>query len=336
MSGFASTNDLAEKIVSFDELGRGLYAYTAEGDPNSGVIVGPDGVVVVDAQATPAMAAEVQGRIAEVTDQKVRKIVLTHYHAVRVLGATGYPFHSIICSDVTREMILERGQQDMDSEIARFPRLFRGRDGIPGLTWPTQTFHKKMTLWLGDLEAQVIHIGRSHTAGDTVVWMPKDKVLFAGDTVEFGATPYCGDAHFTDWPGTIAALRALGAEKMVPGRGRALVNAAEVKEALDGTEAFTTVLFGIAKAGVARGAPLAEVYAEAMERMRPAFGHWVIFDHCMPFNVSRAYDEAQGLDRPRIWTAARDVEMWKSLEASRARSGEIGDLSRMSGHRAQA
>ena len=56
MAGFASTNDLAEKVVSFDELGPGLYAYTAEGDPNSGVIVGPDGVVVVDAQATPAMA----------------------------------------------------------------------------------------------------------------------------------------------------------------------------------------------------------------------------------------------------------------------------------------
>ena len=323
MSGFASSNDMAEKTVSFDELGKGLYAYSAQGDTNSGVIVGPDGVVVVDAQATPAMAAEVQGRIAEVTDQKVRTIVLTHYHALRVLGATGYPYHEIICSDVTRAMIVERGQQDMDSEIGRFPELFRGRDGIPGLTWPTRSFQGRMSLWLGDREAQVIHIGRSHTAGDTVVWLPKEKVLFAGDTVAFGATPYCGDAHFTDWPATIAALRALGAEKMVPGLGRALMNAAEVREALDGMEAFTTRLFGIAKAGVARGAPLGAVYAEAMAAMRPEFGHWVIFDHCMPFNVSRAYDEAGGLDRPRIWTAERDAEMWKSLEALRMKSGEI-------------
>lgn len=323
MSGFASTNDLADKVVSFDELGPGLYAYTAEGDPNSGIIVGPDGVTVVDAQATPAMAAEVQAKIATVTDRKVNRIVLSHYHAVRVLGASGYPAHSIICSDVTREMIVERGQQDMDSEIGRFPRLFRGRDGIPGLTWPTETFHRRMSLWLGDREAQVIHIGRSHTAGDTVVWMPKEKVLFAGDTVEFGATPYCGDAHFADWPGTIAALKELGAEKMVPGRGRALLNAAEVREALDGTAAFTSRLFGIAQAGVARGAPLGEIYAEAMEKMRPEFGHWVIFEHCMPFNVSRAVDEAQGLDRPRIWTAERDVEMWKALEGARAKTGEI-------------
>ncbi|MCC6717897.1 MAG: MBL fold metallo-hydrolase [Acetobacteraceae bacterium] len=314
MSGFASTNDMADKQVSFDELGDGLYAYTAEGDPNSGIIVGPDGVVVVDAQATPKMAAEVQARIATVTDTPVRQVVLSHYHAVRVLGATGYPAHSVICSDICRAMIAERGQQDMDSEIGRFPRLFRGKESIPGLTWPTHTFHGRMTLWLGEREAQIIHIGRAHTAGDTVVWLPKEKVLFAGDTVEFGATPYCGDAHFTDWPDTIHKLRQLGAEKMVPGRGRALMNAAEVKEALDGTQAFTSTLFALVRAGVARGDDLRSIYQEAVDRMRPEFGHWVIFDHCMPFNVSRAFDEAQGIDIPRIWTAERDIEMWRTLE----------------------
>ena len=323
MSGFASTNDLAEKTVSFDELGRGLYAYTAEGDPNSGVIVGRDGVVVVDAQATPAMAAEVQAKIATVTDKKVTQIVLTHYHAVRVLGASGYPAHNIICSDVTRDLIVERGQQDMDSEIGRFPRLFRGRDGIPGLTWPTHIFHQKMGLALGDRQAQVIHVGRSHTAGDTAVWMPDDKVLFAGDIVEFGATPYCGDAHFADWPATLQRLRDLGAEKMVPGRGRALLNAKDVREGLDGTEAFVTTLFRLVKAGVAKRMPLGELYHETLAAMRPEFGHWVIFDHCMPFNVSRAYDEASGIDHPRIWTAERDVEMWRSLEGKTATDGEI-------------
>ncbi len=322
MAGFASTNDMAEKTVSFDELGRGLYAYTAEGDPNSGVIVGPDGVVVIDAQATPQMAGEVQARIAAVTDKAVSTVVLTHYHAVRVLGASGYPAHSILCSDVTRDLIVERGQQDMDSEIGRFPRLFRGRDGIPGLTWPTQTFHERMALWLGEREAQVIHIGRAHTAGDTVVWLPKERVLFAGDTVEFGATPYCGDAHFTDWPSTIRRLRELGAEKMVPGRGRALLNAREVAEALDGTEAFTSRLFGIVREAVAKGGELHDIYEDAMARMRPEFGHWVIFDHCMPFNVSRAFDEAKGHDTPRIWTAERDVEMWKSVQA-KAKTGEV-------------
>jgi glyoxylase-like metal-dependent hydrolase (beta-lactamase superfamily II) len=325
MSGFASTNDLAEKTVSFDELGPGLYAYTAEGDPNSGVIVGPDGVVVVDAQATPAMAADVMARIATVTDRKVTQIVLSHYHAVRVLGASGYPeARTIIASDVTRELIVERGQQDMDSEIGRFPRLFRGREGIPGLTWPTHTLHRRMTLWLGELEAQIIHIGRAHTMGDTVVWLPKDKVLFAGDTVEFGATPYCGDAHFADWPATLAAIRELGPEKLVPGRGRALVTRDDVAQGLADTEAFTSALFARVRQGVARGWGLGDIYRDTMDHMRPTYGNWVIFEHCMPFNVSRAFDEAQGIDRPRIWTAERDVEMWRALEhGGGAQSGEV-------------
>jgi glyoxylase-like metal-dependent hydrolase (beta-lactamase superfamily II) len=279
-------------------------------------------VLVVDAQATPDMARDVQRRIATVTELPVQAIVLSHYHAVRVLGASGYPAHTILASETTRDLIAERGQQDMDSEIGRFPRLFRGREGIPGLTWPTATFHDRMTLWLGAREAQVIHIGRAHTAGDTIVWLPKERVLFAGDTVEFGATPYCGDAHFTDWPSTIAKLRTLGAEKMVPGRGRALMNAREVEEALEGTERFTGRLFAIAREGVAKGGNLHAIYEEAMAKMRPEFGHWVIFDHCMPFNVSRAFDEAKGHDRPRIWTAERDIEMWRALEGG-AKTGEL-------------
>jgi len=321
---FASTKDLADKIVSFEELGPGLYGYTAEGDPNSGVIVGDDSVLVVDAQATPQMAADVIARIRTVTDKPVKHVVLTHYHAVRVLGASGYQGAQVIASDVARDMIVERGQQDMDSEIGRFPRLFRGKESIPGLTWPDVTFHKKMTLWLGKREVQIIHIGRSHTAGDTVVWLPKEKVCFAGDTVEFGATPYCGDAHFADWPGTLDALRQLGAEKLVPGRGRSLMNAREVEEGISGTAAFTSDLFALAKKAVAAGHDLHRFYQDAMEAMRPKYGQWVIFEHCMPFNVSRSYDEAKGLDKPQIWTAERDVEMWRALEGKTAmKSAEV-------------
>ena len=143
MSGFASTKDLADKNISFEELGPGLYGYTAEGDPNSGVVIGDDACLVVDAQATPDMARDVIARIRTVTDKPVKHVVLTHYHAVRVLGASGYEGAEIIASDVTRDMIVERGQQDMDSEIGRFPRLFRGKESIPGLTWPHITFHSE-------------------------------------------------------------------------------------------------------------------------------------------------------------------------------------------------
>ena len=324
MSGFASTKDLAEKKASFEELGPDLYGYTAEGDPNSGVVIGDDLVLVVDAQATPIMARDVIARIRAVTDKPIKHVVLSHYHAVRVLGAAAYEGAEIIASDVTRDLIVERGQQDMDSEIGRFPRLFRGKESIPGLTWPHITFHKTMTLWLGKREVQIIHIGRAHTAGDTVVWLPKERVLFAGDTVEFGATPYCGDAHFTNWPATLDAIRALQPEKLVPGRGRSLMNLQDVEQGLADTSAFTSDLFAIAKRAVAGGKDLAATYQEAMQAMRPKYGHWVIFEHCMPFDVSRAYDEAKGLDHPQIWTAERDLAMWKALEGGQPmKSAEV-------------
>jgi glyoxylase-like metal-dependent hydrolase (beta-lactamase superfamily II) len=325
MAGFASQQDLADKTVSFDELADGLYAYTADGDPNSGVLVGPRGAVVVDAQATPLMAADVIARTAGVTAVPIDTVVLTHYHAVRVLGASGYAPHAIIASEATRALIAERGAEDMASEIGRFPRLFRGRDSIPGLTWPTATLERRMTLWLGAREAQLIHIGRAHTAGDTIVWCPAERVLFAGDTVEFGATPYCGDAHFADWPATLARLSDLGPTKLVPGRGRALTTPGDCAEAIAGTLAFVTDLFARVQAGVAKGWALGDIHRDTVEALRPRYGGWVIFDHCMPFNVSRAYDEATGIEHPRIWTAERDLAMWAALErGTPMRSAEIG------------
>ena len=89
----------------------------------------------------------------------------------------------------------------------------------------------------------------------------------------------------------------------------------DVASGLEGTASFTSDLFGIAKKGVAAGWALKQVYEEALSVLRPKYGHSVIFDHCMPFDVSRAYDEAIGFDDPRIWTAERDVAMWKQLEA---------------------
>jgi glyoxylase-like metal-dependent hydrolase (beta-lactamase superfamily II) len=313
--GFASQADLAEKRETFSELAPGVYALTAEGDPNSGVVVGDDSVLVIDARATPRMAGDLVAKVREVTDKPIRHVLLTHYHAVRVLGVAGYPDRvNVIASDVARAMIVERGQADMDSEIQRFPRLFRGKEEIPGLTWPTLTFHGEMTLWLGSREVRIIHAGRGHTAGDTVAWLPQEGVLFSGDLVEYGATPYCGDAHFGDWPATLDRLEALQPKALVPGRGEALTGPEQIREGLEGTRSFLRDLYAIAREGVAAGHDLKAVYARAMTEMRPRYGHWVIFEHCMPFDVSRAYDEAKGLDIPRIWTAERDIEMWRALE----------------------
>jgi glyoxylase-like metal-dependent hydrolase (beta-lactamase superfamily II) len=312
---FASTADTADKTVSFTEIGSDLYAYTAQGDPNSGIIVGDDGCMVIDAQATPAMAEDVIARVRTVTDKPIRYVVLSHYHAVRVLGASAYRAQGIIASNTTYDLIVERGEQDKASEIGRFPRLFRGEGSIPpGLTWPTITFATGMSVYLGKREVRLLHLGAGHTAGDIVAWVPDAQVMFTGDLVEYHSACYCGDGHLREWPLTLDRIRDYRPKAVVPGRGDALQGEPMVREAIAMTRDFVTTLYGAAELSVARGRNLKQTFAATREVMDPKFGGFAIYEHCQPFNVSRAFDEASGIDDPVIWTAERDREMWAALQ----------------------
>jgi len=311
---FASTGDLAQKKQTFAKLAEGVYCLTAEGDPNSGVVVGDDGVMVIDARATPAMARELVALIRTVTDKPIKYVVLTHYHAVRVLGASAYGAEQIIASAATRDLIAERGRHDMKSEIGRFPRLFQAAETIPGLTWPTMTFDTAMTVWMGKREVRLMHLGAGHTKGDAVVWLPKERILFSGDLVEEGATPYCGDAYLAAWPHTLERLKRLRPRRLVPGRGAAMMTPRACLRAIESTQDFVRAMTAEIRAGVRRRRSLKQVFEATAAKLRPRYGDWVIFEHCLPFNVARGYDEARGIRDPRIWTASRDRAMWRALQ----------------------
>jgi glyoxylase-like metal-dependent hydrolase (beta-lactamase superfamily II) len=311
---FASAGDLTDKKVSFSEIGKGLYAFTAEGDPNTGVIIGDDSVMIVDAQATPRLAAKVIEKVQSVTDKPIKYVVLSHYHAVRVLGASAYRASEVVASEKCRAMIVERGKEDWESEFDRFPRLFQGHESIPGLTWPTLTFSGRMTLHLGRRRVELMQLGRAHTAGDIVAFVPSENVMFSGDIVEYRSACYCGDAHFGDWPATLDAILRIGPQSLSPGRGDALVGRAKVDEAIGLTRDFLASTYApVAKVALA-GGTLKEAMAACRAACDAKFASYAIYEHCLPFNVARAYDEALGLDTPRIWTAARDKEMWSALQ----------------------
>lgn len=314
MTGFASTEDLDEKKISFDQIGTGLYAYSAEGDPNSGVIVGDDAVMVIDAQSTPLIAEDVIARIAKTTDKPIKYVLLTHYHAARTLGASAYKNAEILASDATRGLLAERGKQDMDSEVARFPRLFRSAETIPGLTWPTMTFPDQISVWLGRREVRIMHIGRGHSAGDVIAIVPDAGAVFAGDLVEYKTACYCGDAHFTEWLATLDHLAELQASTLVPGRGTALATPETVKEGIELTGDFIATLYNSVQDSVAKGRSLKEAFDFARLTMDPKFKEFALYEHRLPFSISRAYDEARGIEWPAIWTAERDREMWAALQ----------------------
>ena len=281
--------------------------------------------MVSDATATPAMAQDLIARIREVSDKPIKYVLLTHYHAVRVLGASAYVAEGateVIASRGTYELIVERGAEDMQSEMERFPRLFRGADSVPGLTWPTLVIgdgtpgrQGSLTVDLGGVKVEIWHPGQGHTRGDTIAWVEDEKVLFSGDLVEYEAGVYTGDAQLEEWPATLEALRALKAEAIVPGRGEAMKGNADVNKALDYTKRWVTTLFQAGKEAASAGMDLKAAMAHTRKSMDPVFGHVFIYEHCLPFDVSRAFDEAQGIKNPRIWTAERDKEMWAALQA---------------------
>ena len=314
MKKFASQNDLDEKKISFEEIGNDLFAFTAEGDPNSGIIVGDDSVMVIDAQATPTLARQVIEKVRSVTDKPISHLILSHYHAVRVLGAAEYKASNIIMSSKARSMVVERGQEDWDSEFDRFPRLFKGHEEIPGLTWPTTTFDKKMSLFLGKRRVDLYFLGRAHTAGDIVIHVPDSNVLFTGDIVEYKSACYCGDAHLQEWPKTLGKIAKFQAVSLVPGRGDALTDPRQINDAIELTEDFVTSTFKSVSKIANAGGDLKEAMSSCRDECDKKFSGYAIYEHCLPFNVSRAFDEAKGIDHPRIWTAERDKEMWDLLQ----------------------
>jgi glyoxylase-like metal-dependent hydrolase (beta-lactamase superfamily II) len=313
---FASSADVAPKTDTLEVIADGVYALTAEGDPNVGAVEGEDFLVCIEARATPLMAGRWLERLREHTDKPVRYLVLTHYHAVRTLGASAFGANAIIAHEETWALIAERGLDDWASEAARMPRLFTGAETIPGLTWPTLTFSDRLTIPLGGDRGDLVlaHHGRGHTAGDIVAWLPDRRVLFAGDLVEAQAALYTGDAFHTDWStGTLDSLATLRAEALVGGRGPVAFGADAVDAAITATRDFLLVMRERVGAVHAAGGTLREAFASAHAALEPRYGRWPIFEHCMPFNVARLWDELDGVDWPRIWTVDRDREVWAEL-----------------------
>ena len=304
---FASSADTSEKQATLEELAGGVYAYTAEGDPNVGAIVGPEFVIAVDARATPAHARVWLDDLRRLTDLPVRYLVLTHYHAVRVLGASAFQAESVVAHEGTRRWILERGEADFESETRRFPRLFRDVESIPGLTHPNVSFADRLRIDLGGRAVELLHLGRGHTAGDAAVWIPEERLLFAGDLVEARAAPYMGDAFVEEWSTTtLDRVEALGAERIVPGRGPAAG-----AEAIGETRDYLRTLWDTVRAG---HPDLKAAFDAARAALEPRFGDWWIFEHCLPFNVARAWDEKQG-KAPEVWTAEKDAAVWTELQS---------------------
>lgn len=314
---FASSADTDQKTDTLEVLGDGVYALTAEGDPNVGAVEGEDFVVAIESRATPSASREWLKILREQTDKPVRYLILTHYHAVRVLGASAFDAGDIIMSEASRDLVAERGEQDWKSEFGRMPRLAKNADEVPGLTWPTITFPREYDIDLGGNRGklELRFLGRGHTGGDIAVWHDKTRTLYAGDLVESRAALYTGDAYHFDWAGkTLDNVKAFRAENLIGGRGAVSRGVAETDAAVEQTRKFLNGMIENTGRVHKAGGDLKAAFEATRDALAPEFGAWPIFEHCLPFDVQRLWDEFDGIEHPRIWTAERDREVWAKLQ----------------------
>lgn len=314
---FASSADLSPKQERFETIAPGVFAMSAEGDPNVGAIEGEDFLICIEARATPVAARRWLSRLREESTKPVRYLVLSHYHAVRVLGASAFEADAIVAHQNTAELIEERGQQDWESEYGRMPRLFEEPDSIPGLTHPTLTFADRLHIELGGDRGHVelSYLGRGHTRGDIVVWHPKSQTLFAGDLVEAEAALYTGDAYHREWATTtLDRIASLGAQHLIGGRGKVVHGADQVKAAIEQSRGFLRTLIDETQKVIDHGGNLKEAFTACYQALNPVYGQWPIFEHTVPFDVARVFDELNGVEHPVIWTGSRDREIWDQLQ----------------------
>lgn len=316
---FASAADTERQQATLVALAEGVYGYISDFDPNTGLIFGDgsdeSGCLAIDCRATPTLAREMIAAARSVDEAPITQLFLTHYHAVRVMGRAAFTdAHTVFASDGTLSLIQERGAEDFASEVRRFPRLFADVEEVPGLTSPDVTFGHSLRLWKGLREIRLMHVGRGHTLGDSVAWLPQERILFAGDLIEASCALYCGDGYLQAWRDTLDALATLSPRVVVPGRGAAITNESDVRDAIAQTRGFLDALLRLTQEGIDAGHDLKGTFDHVYDGMTPVYGQWPIYEHCIPFNVSRAFDELRGVEHPEVWTAERDEMMWDALQ----------------------
>lgn len=254
----------AQAVFDLHELARGVYAAEVVHDPpayafaNSLVVIGADGVLVVDTQQSPTAARALIGEIAKLTDAPVRWVVNTHWHGDHVNGnqayAAAYPGVEFIAHESVSRDLRTLGASRRQAELAALPaslalrrEWLRNGSGPGGTALtaadrravsrslalreaysvelaqiapppPTRMVTDRLQLMVGAHRVQLIYLGPAHTQGDVIVYLPDLGILAAGDLLEAGL-PYFEDAYPRGWQRAIARIAALRPTVIVPSHG---------------------------------------------------------------------------------------------------------------------
>jgi cyclase len=205
------------------EVSDGIYAYVQPDGTwwinNSGFLVGRSGVIAVDTCATEARTRAFRAAIAAVSPAPVRTLVNTHHHGDHTNGNCLFQTATIVAHEGTRREVLAEGVPPGARLVAS--GAWQPVDwGALEVAAPFLTYTDAITLWSDDLRCEVRHVGTpAHTTNDSIVWVPERRVLFAGDLLFNGGTPFVVMGSLAGAVEVLEQLRGLGAETVVPGHG---------------------------------------------------------------------------------------------------------------------
>ncbi|MGE0599653.1 MAG: MBL fold metallo-hydrolase [Dehalococcoidia bacterium] len=278
---------------AIEEVSKGIYAYIQlDGSwflNNAGCIVGEKTATVVDSTGTEARARAWHAAIRQVTQNPVSALINTHSHGDHTYGNFMFADSAIIASERCRREIIASG----NSSHALFPMIDFGNCPV---TPPTVTFEDTLAVYVDDLRIELMFVGPAHTTNDIVAWIPDRKLLFTGDVIFNGGTPFALAGSIGGWLQALERIEALGAETIVPGHG-AVTGPGAIQDVRD----YLLFIQETAKRGMDAGTPPLEL-ARSLDlgKFEPLHDK----ERLVP-NLHRAYSELRG----ERWGAALDFRM---------------------------
>lgn len=267
-----------------EEVADGVFAHVQPDGGwclnNAGIIVADGSTALVDTAATQARALLLRDAVSALTPHVPRVVVNTHFHGDHAFGNFVFTPEAVVVGHALC-------RTEMAAAGLHLTTLWPDvRWGELVLEPPSVTYSEALTVHIGDIEAQLVHVGPAHTTNDTVVWLPRQRVLFTGDLVMSGVTPFFPMGSLSGSLAGIARLREFGARVLVTGHGPVAG-----PEVLDIAEGYLLWVRRLAREGIAAGLTPLEV---ARETDLGEYAALLDSERLVP-NLHRAYAEERGL-----------------------------------------
>lgn len=266
-----------------EEVSAGIYAYIQlDGSwflNNAGAVVGQEHATVIDSTGTEARARAWRAALRQVTDRPVNTLINTHAHGDHTYGNFVFaPGAAIIAHEKCRAEVIAGG-------LSAQPLFSMVDFGETPLTPPFVTFEERLTVYVDNLRVELIFVGPAHTSNDIVAWIPERKVLFSGDVIFNGGTPFALAGSIGGWLQALDVIEGLGAERIVPGHG-----GVAGPEVIGEVRAYLQFIQEIARRGMESGV---EPLAVARDLDLGRFSELHDRERLVP-NLHRAYAELRG------------------------------------------